>query len=104
MNHWTYTRFELLRTFRTRRFVILSVGFPVVLYFMIAAPNRNETDLGGTGISAPLYFMVSLAAFGTMNAILSSGARIAGERQAFMTLSSSSRCASLTPGAIVLAG
>jgi ABC-2 type transport system permease protein len=81
MTSWTYTRYELLRTFRTRRFVILSFGFPIVLYFMIAAPNRNEHDLGGTGIAAPLYFMVSLAAFGTMNAILSSGARIAGERQ-----------------------
>jgi len=81
VNRWTYTRYELLRTFRTRRFVILSFGFPVVLYFMIAGPNKHETDIGGTGISAPLYFMVSLAAFGTMNAILSSGARIAGERQ-----------------------
>ena len=39
------------------------------------------TDLGGTGISAPLYFMVGLAAFGTMSAMLSSGARIAGERE-----------------------
>jgi ABC-2 type transport system permease protein len=77
----TYARFELLRTFRTRRFVILAFGFPVVLYFLIAAPNRHEADLGGTGISAPLYFMVGLAAFGTMNAMLSSGARIAGERQ-----------------------
>ena len=51
-----------------------------VLYFLIAGPNRNEGDIGGSGLSAPLYFMVSLAAFGTMNAMLGSGARIAGER------------------------
>jgi ABC-2 type transport system permease protein len=38
------------------------------------------TDLGGSGIPAPLYYMVGLAAFGTMAAILSSGTRIAGER------------------------
>ena len=50
------------------------------IYFLIAAPNRDVTDFGGTGISAPLYYMVGLAAFGTMAAILSSGARIAGER------------------------
>ena len=43
-----YTRYELLRTFRNRRFFFLSLGFPLVLYFLIAGPNRNEDDLGGT--------------------------------------------------------
>jgi ABC-2 type transport system permease protein len=75
-----YLRFELLRTFRNRRFFIFSLGFPVVLYFLIASPNRNEADLAQSGLSAPLYFMVGLAAFGTMNAMLSAGARISGER------------------------
>ena len=75
-----YGRYELLRTFRNRRFYIFSFGFPLVLYYAIAGPNRNVASLGGTGISAPLYFMVGLAAFGTMNAVLGSGARIAAER------------------------
>ena len=75
-----YARYELLRTFRNRRFYIFSFGFPLVLYYAIAGPNRNVASLGGTGISAPLYFMVGLAAFGTMNAVLGSGARIAAER------------------------
>jgi ABC-2 type transport system permease protein len=78
----TYLRYELLRTFRNRRFFFLSLGFPVVLYFLIAAPNRSETDLGGSGISAPVYFMVGLAAFGTMNSMLGAGARVAAERSA----------------------
>jgi len=77
----TYTKFELLRTFRNRRFFIFSLVFPLVLYYLIAGPNRNETDLSGTGISAPTYFMVGLAGFGTMMASISSGARIAAERQ-----------------------
>jgi ABC-2 type transport system permease protein len=76
----TYTRYEVLRTFRNRRFLILSLVFPLVLFFLIAGPNRNEHDLSGTGISAPLYFMVGLVSFGAMNAMLSTGARIAGER------------------------
>ncbi len=59
---------------------MFSLGFPLVLYFLIAGPNRNETNLGHSGLSAPLYFMVGLAAFGTMNAMLSAGARISGER------------------------
>ena len=35
---------------------------------------------GGSGVSAPLYLMVGLAAFGTMNAVISGGARIAFDR------------------------
>jgi ABC-2 type transport system permease protein len=75
-----YTRFELLRTFRNGRFFIFSLGFPLILYYVIAGANKNVGNLGGTGISAPLYFMVSLAGFGTMNAVLAAGARIAAER------------------------
>ena len=80
MNSFAYTRFELLRTFRNVRFFVFSLGFPLVLYYLIAAPNRNEHDLAGSGLSAPLYFMVGLAAFGAMAATLSSGARISSER------------------------
>ena len=80
MSSATYLRYELLRTFRNKRFFFLSLGFPVVLYFLIATPNRNEHDLAGSGISAPLYFMVGLAALGTMNAVVGGGARIAFER------------------------
>lgn len=76
----TYTRYELLRTFRNRRFFILSLGFPLVLYFVIAGPNRGVHNLNGSGVSLPLYFMVGLASFGTMSAMLSCGARIAAER------------------------
>lgn len=85
MNGLLYTRFELLRAFRNRRFFIFSFGFPLVLYFLIAGPQRNTGDLAGTGISAPLYYMVGLAAFGTMASMISSGARIAAERQAGWT-------------------
>ena len=80
MNVATYTRYELIRAFRNWRFLAFSLGFPLVLYFAIAGPNRSEHDLGGTGLAAPLYFMVGLVAFGTMNAVIATGARIAAER------------------------
>ena len=76
----TYTRFELVRAFRNRRFFFFSLGFPLVLYLLIAGPNGGEDDLGGSGIPARLYFMVGLAAFGTMNGVVAAGARIAAER------------------------
>lgn len=78
----TYIRFELLRTLRNRRFFALSLGFPLVLYFLIAGASKGVHSIGGTGISAPLYFMAGLASFGTMSAMLSSGGRIATERAA----------------------
>jgi ABC-2 type transport system permease protein len=77
-----YLRFEFIRTLRNRRVLIFSMVFPIVLYLLIAGPNKNEHNLAGTGISAPLYFMIGLAAFGAMNAVLSSGGRIAAERTA----------------------
>jgi ABC-2 type transport system permease protein len=76
----TYLRFELLRVVRARRFFIFSIAFPLILYYMIAGPNRSENDFGGSGISAPLYLMAGLTAFGTMNTVLSTGSRIASER------------------------
>jgi ABC-2 type transport system permease protein len=80
VNAAVYARYELLRAFRNRRFFIMSFGFPLVLFYAIAGPNRHVHDLGNSGVSAPVYFMVSLATFGTMNAVLATGARVAGER------------------------
>jgi len=80
MNTTSYVRYELLRTFRNKRFFIFSLVFPLALYFLIAGPNRDEQNLAGTGISAPLYYMVGLVSFGTMTAVLASGGRIAFER------------------------
>lgn len=80
MNAMAYTRFELLRTFRNARLLMFSLGFPLILYFAIAGPNRNAQDFAGSGISLPLYYMVGLVAFGGMMALISTGARIATER------------------------
>lgn len=81
MSSMRYTHYELLRTFRDRRLFVFAFGFPVILYFVIALPNRHVHNLSGSGVSAPLYYMVSLASFGTMMSMMSAGFRIAGERQ-----------------------
>jgi ABC-2 type transport system permease protein len=77
---WTYTRYELLRAIRNRRYFVLSLVFPLVLFFAIAGPDRGQGDIGSTGISVPLYFMVGMAGFGGMSAMMNSGGRIASER------------------------
>jgi len=80
MRSLAYTRFELVRTFRNARLMGFALGFPLILFFLIAAPNRNEHNFNGSGISIPLYYMVGLVAFGAMSALISSGTRIATER------------------------
>ena len=80
MSALAFTQYELLRLLRDRRFVAFSLAFPLLLYVAVTAPNRNVHDLAHSGVPAPLYFMVGLAAFGTMNAVLGVGARIAAER------------------------
>ena len=82
MNTGVYTRYELLRAMRNKRVIIFSLAFPVILYLAIVAPNRHVSDFSGTGISLPLYYMVGLAAFATMNAMLAAGGRIAADRAA----------------------
>jgi ABC-2 type transport system permease protein len=75
-----YARYELLRTFRNRRFWFFSLGFPLIFFWLIASPQHNKI-IQGTGLTYAAYYMVSLASFGTMMSMISTGARIAGERQ-----------------------
>ncbi len=84
MSGLVYTRFELLRTFRNRRFWFFSLGFPLIFFWLIASPQHNKI-IPGTGLTYAAYYMVSLASFGTMMSMISTGARIAGERQAGWT-------------------
>jgi ABC-2 type transport system permease protein len=73
-----YLHYELVRTFRNRRFMVFSLAFPLILLMVIGSANRHEML---DGISFPLYFMVGMASWGAMVAIISSGARISAERQ-----------------------
>lgn len=85
MNTAVYVKFELLRTVRNKRSFFFSLAFPIVMYFLLALPNKHDHNFGGTAqhpthIFAPQYYMLGLLAFGSMIAVLSGGARIAAER------------------------
>ena len=73
----TYTAYELRRTFRNKRFMVISLAFPLVLFFLVAAPNRDQHL---AGIPFATYYMTGMASWGAMSGMLSSGARIATER------------------------
>jgi ABC-2 type transport system permease protein len=75
----TYLRFELLRAVRNGRFFVFSLAFPLILFLVVAGPNRHES-LGG--IPFPVYYLAGMVSWGTMAAVVASGARIAAERAA----------------------
>jgi ABC-2 type transport system permease protein len=73
----SYVRYEVLRTIRNRRFLIFSLAFPLILFLTIAGAHKNARV---DGINFPLYYMTGMAAWGSMTAVISTGARIAAER------------------------
>jgi ABC-2 type transport system permease protein len=82
MTRSLYLRYEILRTFRNRRFLLFSLGFPLILFVVVGGANRHASL---DGIAFPLYYMTGMTAWGTMIAVVSSGGRIAAERQAGWT-------------------
>lgn len=77
MNRSTYLRYEVVRNFRNWRFVILTLAFPLVLYFAVASANKHVLF---NGTAFPVYFMAAMATLGTMAAVISTAAVIAAER------------------------
>lgn len=90
MSTLTYTRYELKRTLRNRRFFYFSLGFPLLLFLTIGGSQRG-TDIT-PGVSFVEYYMVGMAGWGAMTAVLAGGARISMERAAGWT-----RLLKLTP-------
>jgi len=77
MSTTVYTRYELLRAARNTRFFTFTLAFPVVMFFLIAAPNRDQQL---DGIPFALYYMTGMICWGAMAAVIAGGARIAAER------------------------
>lgn len=70
-----YLLLETRRAYRNRRFMIMTVATPLVLFLINANLWGNAKD-GSTA-----YLMASMAAFGAMTAAISVGMRVATERQ-----------------------
>ncbi len=77
MNSATHFRYEILRTVRNHRFFAVTLALPLVIFYAIASANRHAMT---EGIAFPLYFMTGMAAYGSMFAVVSPGARVAADR------------------------
>ena len=81
----SYFKSELVRAYRNRRFFVFSVGFPLLLFWVIAAPQAKDDIAKGVPIHTGTYYMITMAAYGAMIAALGAGARIAAERESGWT-------------------
>lgn len=75
----TYLRLELLRTYRNLRYLIFTLAIPVALFLVIGGAFDGHRVFG---VSGQTWYMVNMATFGALGAVLGVGARIAVERDA----------------------
>jgi ABC-2 type transport system permease protein len=72
------TRVEIMRLRRNRRYLIFTVGFPVVLYLLLG----KQVSALAEGVSFHAYYMVAMAMFGGFSGALTGNAiRISQERK-----------------------
>lgn len=74
----TYLRLELVRTYRNVRYLIFTLGVPVVLFLVIGGAFDGQV----LGVSGRTWYMINMATFGALGAVLGVGPRIAVERDA----------------------
>jgi ABC-2 type transport system permease protein len=76
----TLVKLEILRTLRNKRYVFFTVLYPSLLYFVFISAYGSNNTAGGVSVKS--YFMVSMATFGAVGAVLTGNAqRISQERK-----------------------
>src|SRR3954470_18571964 len=74
----TYLLTELKRSYRNPRYLLFTIGMPLVLFLVIG--NAFDQKVGG--VSGQTWYMINMGLFGCTGAVLGIGARIAIERDA----------------------
>jgi ABC-2 type transport system permease protein len=78
----TLIRLEITRTLRNRKFMFFSVLYPGMLFMITTLGTGKDKKVDGIGLTYVAYYMVAMAAFGAMTAVLMGNAeRIARERE-----------------------
>ncbi|KIF68131.1 ABC transporter [Streptomyces sp. AcH 505] len=78
----TLIKLEITRTLRNKKFMFFSVIYPAVLFLVIAGPQDNAKKVAGSDLSLSSFYMVALASFGALTAVLMGNSeKIAKERE-----------------------
>lgn len=76
---WLLAKAEISRLRRNRRYLVMSVALPVVLYLLIGTKVKNSPTYG---VSFAAYYMVGMATFGSFSgALMNNSVRISQERK-----------------------
>ncbi len=75
-------KLEITRTLRNKKFMFFSVIYPAGLFLLISGPSGKASLVPHTHLTMQLYYMVAMASFGTLTAVLMGNSeRIAKERE-----------------------
>lgn len=75
-----FGRFEVGRLIRSWRFLVITVGFPVVFYILFLGDRREGEVIAGT-VEWRVYLMISMCSFGALVAgLTAAGGRLSSER------------------------
>lgn len=75
-------RLEVTRALRNKKFLFFSLLYPAGLFLVITAGQGEDVEVGDSGLGLPAYFMVSMASFGALTAVLvGNSEQIARERE-----------------------
>ncbi|MFF7650152.1 ABC transporter permease [Streptomyces sp. NPDC007983] len=78
----TLVKLEIVRALRNKKFMFFTVIYPSALFLMIAGSSKKTDIVPGTPLSMPLYYMVAMASFGALTAVLMGySEQIAKERE-----------------------
>ena len=78
-----YLRLEVRRALRNRRYLVMTVVFPLVIYVLYTAVLPADGGDGTTidGLTWPVVFLISMAAYGAIGAAMSQAVPVAMERR-----------------------
>ena len=76
---WLLAKAEIYRLRRNRRYLVMSVALPIVLYLLIGTRVKNSPTYG---VAFAAYYMVAMATFGSFSgALMNNSVRISQERK-----------------------
>ncbi|KOU20883.1 ABC transporter [Streptomyces sp. XY593] len=75
-------KLEITRALRNKKYLFFTVLYPAALFLMLGGTLDGTTKVMGTELTMPAFYMVAMASFGALTAVLMGNSeRIAKERE-----------------------
>ncbi|MFD7557533.1 MULTISPECIES: ABC transporter permease [unclassified Streptomyces] len=75
-------KLEIIRALRNKKYLFFTVLYPAALFLMLGGTLNGTTKVMGTELTMPAFYMVAMASFGALTAVLMGNSeRIAKERE-----------------------